>query len=102
MGPIYRYNMSIVQLFPVRDGRAMITSIGTQRIGDYRGKGDAQRVLDMVLTDADTEGVILVLSVDPDPDIDPDRLAKWYERNGFPFITDDDHAMIRFPRKEPK
>jgi hypothetical protein len=102
MGPIYRYNMSIAQLFPVKDGRAMLTSIGTQHIGDHRGKGDAQRVLDMVLADADAEGVTLVLSVDPDPDTDFDRLRSWYGRNGFVLMyADSERAMIRKP-KEPK
>lgn len=76
----------------------MLTSIGTRK--NFRKHGDAQKVLELVLSDADTENVILVLAVAPDPDTNFDRLVNWYKRNGFTFVTDDDSAMIRFPRKE--
>ena len=50
---------------------------------DQQGKGVGQRLLDRILADADTEG--LVISLEPRPD-DMElygRLVAWYERNGF-------------------
>jgi len=61
-----------------------------------RNKGYATNVLQMVLEDADKEGETLLLGVSPDePNIDINRLIKFYERHGF--VYQSDNIMIRNP-----
>lgn len=74
----------------------LITGVQTSRAG--RNQGRARKLLQHVLDQADAEGVILMLSVDPDPGVDFKRLTAWYERLGFKFIEDGDPTMKRFPR----
>lgn len=69
------------------DGRpALLTSLNVR--SPYRGNGHARALLRAVCIDADREMRDLLLSVDPDPDIDSDRLVKLYESYGFVMLKD--------------
>jgi ribosomal protein S18 acetylase RimI-like enzyme len=75
----------------------VITSIGTRS----RGKGNASRLLKTVLDEADREGVILYLSVEPDgTGLNEEQLRSWYHRNGFEDMDPElsDTGMVRQPR----
>lgn len=75
----------------------MITSVGVQR--SLRGRGAAGRLLDLVLAEADAEGTLLILSVQPDgTGLDEDTLRAFYGRRGFrlaPLL--EDAVMYRWP-----
>lgn len=62
-----------------------------------RGFGHASELLRRVTRDADDEGVVLVLYVYPSGGLDFDQLAKWYERHGFRWTSQDEGAMRRDP-----
>jgi N-acetylglutamate synthase-like GNAT family acetyltransferase len=62
-----------------------------------RGKGVARELLRRVLDDADTEGVTLFLSVEPDgTGLDDSQLRDWYARLGF--IESEDNLLMRTPK----
>ena len=74
----------------------LLNRVHTNRFLGGRGKGYASQLLNTVLTDADAEGVSLLLSVDPDQGIDFDRLRNWYLRLGFrQFSPDDPRTLLR-------
>lgn len=92
--------LTVIHTMEMLDG-LVITSIGTRT----RGQGYASRLLKTVTDEADTEGVILYLSIEPDgTGLDEDQLRAWYSRNGFenmdPELTET--GMIRQPRVDIK
>lgn len=90
---------TVIHTMEMFDGVA-VTGIGVGKA--FRGQGSASRVLKEVIEDADREGVILYLSIEPDgTGLDEDQLRAWYARNGFvnmdPELTD--IGMIRKPQR---
>lgn len=86
---------TVIHTMEMLDG-LVITSVGTRS----RGQGCASRLLKTVTDEADAEGVILYLSIEPDgTGLDEDQLRSWYSRNGFanmdPELTET--GMIRQP-----
>jgi len=49
----------------------------------YRGKGYGRKILDLILADADNEGVIVYLEPVATGGLDQEELEQWYERRGF-------------------
>jgi predicted N-acetyltransferase YhbS len=71
----------------------LLTRLAVQK----RGQGAGKRLMERVLTDADEEGIDLMLSVDPSPGIDEARLRAWYQRLGFQqFAPDDPNTLVRY------
>ena len=76
----------------------IITSVETNR--KHRGKGGARKVMEHVCADADREGSLLMLSVDPqEPVVTKERLRAFYASLGFVEIPDGEDAMGRAPRR---
>jgi len=48
-----------------------------------RGLGDAENLLATICGEADRTKTGLLLTVEPEADIDKGRLARWYQRHGF-------------------
>lgn len=99
MKSAYRIGNCIAQLIEITDDTWMLTHIGTPNLSGWRNQGDGERTLSLVCAEADLEEVTLVLSVQPDPDTDRERLTNWYGRHGFALVINDDahRAMIRLP-----
>jgi GNAT superfamily N-acetyltransferase len=97
---VYRDDiLASISLLPGPVG-VLVTGVEVSRSG--RGQGRAQEVMDLLLADADAEGVALHLSCDPqEPDIDFDRLAAFYLRNGFEWSHGDlaDAVFVRKPAR---
>lgn len=55
---------------------------------EYRGNGHGRALLKWVTIDADREYRNLLLAVDPDQDMDFDRLVKLYSEYGFTMLED--------------
>jgi len=90
--------LASVSMMPnTSDGSWLITGVEVGRRG--RGQGRAREVLELCLADADTEGVVLWLSCDPqEHTVDFERLKQWYEGYGFVFTGDDGVTMKREPQ----
>jgi hypothetical protein len=91
---------TIIHTMEMLDGR-IITSVGTRN----RGQGNASRLLKLVTDEADSEGVTLYLSVEPDgTGLGEDQLRSWYSRNGFENMDTEvsETGMIRLPRVDIK
>lgn len=54
----------------------------------YRGHGHGRALLRALCTQADRENKDLLLSVQPDPEIDESRLLSFYESFGFTALSD--------------
>jgi len=69
---------------------------------EYRGRGYGRQLLNMILADADAEGITLFLDVVGSGKMLNDQLADWYARNGFisTGIIGQLHDMKREPRKQ--
>lgn len=63
----------------------------------FRGQGYGTKVLDLILQDADAEGVTLFLEPVASGGLSQEDLTAWYERHGFDWGT---WHMKRKPRKE--
>lgn len=66
---------------------------------EWRGQGYGKRILDMILEDADSEGVTLYLEPRSYSDVNgltQAELEAWYLRHGFEWL---ESVMIRQPRK---
>lgn len=61
----------------------------------FRGNGIGSELLSTLLNDADSEDVILLLSIQPYGDMTYDQLLDWYTRHGFE--PTDDEVFVRFP-----
>jgi N-acetylglutamate synthase-like GNAT family acetyltransferase len=90
-------------LLHVSPTMSMLTGIEVE--WKLRGRGYGTELLKQVLTDADKEGVILLLSVasdDSDKALSNDQLQDWYERHGFYQIegkTGNGVTMQRLPKE---
>lgn len=62
----------------------------------YRGQGYGSKILNMILEDADKEGVVLFLEPTPSGGLSEKELKAWYERHGFSY---DAWHMRRLPNK---
>jgi GNAT superfamily N-acetyltransferase len=65
-----------------------------------RGQGIASRLLDRVCADADAEGVVLTLLVQPEGgrrSMTYGELMRWYARRGFVCVRGDESLMRRKP-----
>lgn len=90
-------------------GPTLVTHIYTRP--DIRGNHHARNLFNAVLMQADSEGVTLLLVIDPDPE-DQDQknlsyvqLHSWYHRCGFRYYLDpqgtyQDPTMVRYPGAE--
>lgn len=88
-------SQTIIHTMEMLDG-IIITSVGTR----MRGQGNASRLLKTVTDEADSEGVILYLSVEPDgTGLSEEQLRAWYQRNGFVNMDPEmsETGMIRHP-----
>ena len=78
----------------------LLNRIHTNRFRGERGKGYAAALIKIVLADADADGISLMLSVEPHPGVDYNRLRNWYVRLGFRQFSPDDHStLIRTPER---
>lgn len=98
-----RATVSLMPFDSYRPGAWLVTGV---EVGHEvpRGTGVARGLMRRVLDDADSEGVVLYLSIEPDgTGLDEDQLRAWYERLGF--VTDhdigSDYAMVRTPKEHP-
>lgn len=68
-----------------------------------RGKGYSRRVMDLVLADADRDGVVLTLAAHSCGDMDHADLISFYERLGF-VATGQHHVAFKGPimQRAPK
>lgn len=64
-------------------------------IPKYRGLGHGPALLKAVCKDADREHKDLVLSLHPDPEVDYDRYAEFFRKEGFEFVDQPDPTMYR-------
>lgn len=79
------------------DNVAIITRIEVHK--KFRGNGYASRMMERVCEDADEEGYLLLLSIEPDgTGLTFEQLREWYERMGF-VEHRESGAMERLPRK---
>jgi GNAT superfamily N-acetyltransferase len=63
----------------------------------FRGQGRARELMKQVLADADAEGVVLWLEINPYGDMTFDQLEVWYERLGFTRV--DENVYRRDPKE---
>lgn len=75
---------------------SMITRVNVP--AEYRRQGIATRLMNQVLSDADKDGVTLVLEINPYGEMSWNQLASWYTRLGF--VETDGKVFIREPRKD--
>lgn len=66
----------------------------------FRGQGCGSNLLSRVLQDADAEGILMVLMINPYGDMTYEQLKDWYERNGFETIDEGIDLLIRYPQDE--
>lgn len=83
--------------YTVGENPVILTSIFVSP--EERGKGHGRALLKAVCTDADREHKNVMLSVDPNPGIDRDRLVKLCLSFGFEHLIDDATTMLRKWRK---
>ncbi|MEU5814230.1 GNAT family N-acetyltransferase [Streptomyces huasconensis] len=83
-------------LDPIGNRPTILTEVAVWR--EDQGKGWGSEILRLVCAEADTEGVTLMLSVDPGPyGLSYEALRSWYSRYGFVGDSTDD-VMIRLPQ----
>jgi hypothetical protein len=99
MKDLYRHGGCVAQLMMLPLNTWLITHIGTVKVSGRRGKGDAQRCMELITADADAEHAVLLLTVSPDPDTDEERLRAWYRRNGFGDVAADEQGVSM--RRDP-
>lgn len=61
---------------------------------DVRRRGLGTQLLQMILTDADSEGITLYLEVATSGDMTNDQLCQWYAKHGFYQHPDADWPMV--------
>ena len=72
----------------------IISMVSTPRA--HRGLGGASFLMELVLADADREGIILELEILPSGPMNYGALKAWYNRLGFNQI--DDNWYVRYPK----
>lgn len=72
---------AIADLILVEEKVYLLTRINVPK--SHRGLGYARLLLKMITTDADADGVTLLLEVAPSDGLDYAQLSAWYERHGF-------------------
>ncbi|MFD8886425.1 GNAT family N-acetyltransferase [Streptomyces erythrochromogenes] len=108
MKPVYvlRGGLASVSLIPgsCTDHPTVVTEVVVRE--GFRGRGLGSEILRAVCSDADAEGVVLLLSVDPSPGgLSYEELGKWYSRHGFQGFQHDgpeDSVMVRLPQASVK
>lgn len=100
----YRNGNCVAQLIQLDEHRWLLTHIGVPNMSGWRGHGDGERTLSRLCQLADADSETLVLSIQPDPDMDRERLIRWYLRHGFDFIPEDPdrNSMIRLPQGDSR
>lgn len=85
-------------LIHYNDRTSIVT--GLQVANELRGQGNGSKLLKLITDDADTEGIVLLLGVEPDASLglSYDDLTAWYKRKGFRPVRG--NAMQRQPRKD--
>jgi GNAT superfamily N-acetyltransferase len=71
----------IADTFPLNDGTWMISRVNVP--AKHRGLGLGTALLKEVLADADAEGIMLELCIEPSDGLDFEELHAWYSRYGF-------------------
>jgi ribosomal protein S18 acetylase RimI-like enzyme len=89
-----RETRAIADLYPDEPGTWVITRINVPE--PYRGQGLGSRLLDQILTDADTSGVALLLQPSPSGGLALGPLVQWYRRRGFVWVD------YLFMRRDPR
>lgn len=85
---------AVIHLVNAGEHGWLITSVGVLR--SMRGQGAASRLLDVVIEDADREGVQLILSIEPDgTGLGYTALRAFYERHGFKPMPHAETGMVR-------
>lgn len=64
---------------------------------EYRGQGYGTKILNMILEEADQEGVDLYLVASSSGSMDDDELEAWYRRHGFHHDGRHSYYMRRRP-----
>lgn len=75
-----------------------ITRINVPR--ESRGQGYGTRLLEMILADADAEGLTLQLEVQPSGEMTYAALTDWYMKHGFQQRPRNFGYMIRRPKSD--
>ncbi|WP_188285327.1 GNAT family N-acetyltransferase [Streptomyces sp. CBMA29] len=105
MNPVYALyaGAASVSLLLDPDGHrpAILTEIAVWP--EHQGKGWGSEILRMVTTEADQDGVAIMLSVEPGPNgLTFKQLVSWYRRYGFESLssdgTTDPETMCRLPQ----
>ncbi|MBT2609885.1 GNAT family N-acetyltransferase [Streptomyces sp. ISL-87] len=89
---------------PSSNEPTVITEVAVQ--AEARGMGLGSEILSQVCRDADAEGIVLLLSVDPGPGgLSYEELGAWYSRHGFQGFQQngpEDDVMVRLPQDSVK
>ena len=98
--PMPKFKPVIADLSEQEDGTWRISRINVPE--KYRTLGHGAKILDMILIDADKEGVTLTLEPvatgRPGVGLSQAQLVKWYERHGFKW-HESKRFMYRWPRQ---
>jgi GNAT superfamily N-acetyltransferase len=93
--------VAVADLSPRGRKRFCLTRIKVE--AGFRGHGYGRELLGSVLSDADREGVTLVLDINAyvGSPLSDEQLALWYKRNGFQ-QTNESGRLIRYPKRRRK
>lgn len=71
---------------------------------ERRKNGDATQLLHAICEEADTQGIVLMLHVEPfgDPDMGVSQLEAWYAKFGFMLIQAEPKLMARMVGSTPR
>lgn len=71
---------------------------------ERRKNGDATELLRSICEEADTQGIMLMLHVEPfgDPDLGPSQLEAWYAKFGFMVFQAEPKLMARMVGATPR
>lgn len=102
MKPMYYrkigYKSAVVDLVKIGEKVFLITRVNVPE--EFRGKLIGTSMLNEVISDADSDGVILNIESRPYGEITVEKkemLIRFYEKFGFKWISDDEY-MVREPK----
>lgn len=86
----------------MRDGIRELVKLHTPV--ERRKNGDATELLRSICDEADTQRIVLMLTVEPfgDPDLGASQLEAWYEKFGFMVIQSEPRLMARMVGATPR